>query len=137
MPTYTVRNTQSGELLSKRLRFSEYEAIKSGSTHLETEDGVVLELVFDPGSVGFVLKDGESGGWASKSLKENKYRQGRTREMARRESDHVFKSRLVPNYQGQEASSWSEVREHVRGVQGFEAAGTYDSLVKQEQGATT
>lgn len=90
-----------------------------------------LALVFDPGdSLGLVMKDGPSGGWASKSMKENKIREARRHEMARREKDHVFKSRLVPNYQGEEAHSWADVQDHVRTTKGVAAAKTYDRLVK-------
>jgi len=136
MPMYTFK-TPEGELFTKRLTFSDYEAVQAGDKRIVVESGV-CELVFDPGTVGFVLKDGESGGWASKANKENKWRKGRAKEMARREKDHVFKSRLIPNYDGQEAHTWKDVQEHVRGERGESSAGTYDSLVtKEQQGAST
>lgn len=132
MPTYTFK-TQDGNLVSKRLSFSEYDQIRSGDLKLEDDGGNPLEIVFNPGQVGFVLKDGVSGGWTSKAMKENKFRAERSTEMARRERDHVFKSKLIPNYQGQEAHSWSDVRDHVRSAAGSEAASTYDPLVSKER----
>lgn len=138
MPTYTFRNPESGETLTKRLKFAEYEAVRSGEQKVKSEEGVTLELVFDPGAVGFVLKDGVSDGWATKAMRENKYRKGRSQQMAQREKDHVFKSRLVPNYNGQEASNWKEVQEHVRSTKGSASASTYDPLVaKERQGAAS
>lgn len=133
MPTYTFRNPESGEVLTKRLKFAEYEAVRSGEQEVTSDDGTVLELVFSPGNVGFVLKDGISGGWATKAMRENRYRKERSSRMAQKEKDHVFKSRLVPNYNGQEANSWSEVREHVRGTKGSASARTYDPLVAKEK----
>lgn len=130
MPIYTFQRPD-GSRFAKRLSFSDYESIRSGESKLEDQDGNELPLVFDPGDgLGFVLKDGESGGWASKSMKENRIRAERRNEMARREKDHVFKSRLVPNYQGEEAHSWADVQDHVRTTKGLAAAKTYDRLVK-------
>ncbi len=137
MPTYTFKRIADGALVTKRLSFSEYDSVMAGTSKVEDETGSPLELVFNPGSVGFVLKDGVSGGWASKANKENKYRRERGSQMARREKDHVFKSRLVPNYQGQEAQNWSEVRDHVRSTKGVEAASTYDPLVSKERRASS
>ena len=133
MPTYTFKNPESGETLTKRLKFDEYEAVRSGEQKVTSEDGTELELVFDPGDVGFVLKDGVSGGWATKAGRENKYRRERSSQMAQREKDHVFKSKLVPNYNGQEAGSWREVQEHVRSTKGTASARTYDPLVTKEK----
>ena len=132
MPTYTFK-TPEGVLVTKRLSFTEYDAVKAGTSQMVDDTGSVLELVFNPGNVGFVLKDGVSGGWASKANKENKFRRERSSQMARREKDHVFKSRLVPNYQGQEAQNWAEVRDHVRSTKGVAAASTYDPLVSKER----
>lgn len=132
MPAYTFRGP-NGQHVSKRLSFTEYESVKSGEKSLVDDDGNVLELVFDPGAVGVVFKDGVSGGWASKALKENRYREERRTEMARREKDHVFKSRLIPNYEGQEAENWGDVRDHVRSTKGVESAKTYDPLVAKEK----
>jgi hypothetical protein len=139
MPTYTFMNPESGETLTKRLKFAEYEAIRSGEQEVKADDGTVLELIFDAGQIGFVLKDGPSGGWATKAMRENKYRRARSEQMAQRERDHVHKNKLVPNYNGQEANSWREVQDHVRGTKGAASARTYDSLVTKEkrQGAAS
>jgi len=135
MPNYTFKRLDDGATVTKRLTFAEYDAIKAGTQQMVDEEGRPLEIVFNPGRVGFVLKDGVSGGWASKTNKESQYRQARNATMARREKDHVFKSRLVPNYQGQEAHSWSDVQDHVRSTQGVASASTYDPLVSKERSA--
>lgn len=131
MPVYTFKRTD-GVVLTRRMSFVDYEAVKAGTKQL-TDENLNLEIVFNPGTVGFVMKDGVSGGWASKTEKEKKYRAGRNATMARREKDHVFKSRLVPNYAGEEAHNWSEVRDHVRSTKGELAASTYDPLVTKEK----
>jgi len=133
MPTYTLKNTVDGTLVTRRLTFSTYEEVKAGTQVLLDADGAPLELVFNPGDIGFVMKDGASGGWASKVGKEKKYRAGRNVDMAKREKDHVFKSRLIPNYQGQEAHSWSDVQDHVRTTKGEDSASTYQPLVSKER----
>lgn len=132
MPMYTFQNPD-GSTFSHRLSFAEYEEVKAGTMKLVSPEGETLSLVFDPGSIGFVMKDGQSGGWVSKSMKEQKYRHARSLEMARREKDHVFKNRLVPNYNGQEAHNWGDVRDHVRSTKGEAAAKTYDRLVTKEK----
>jgi hypothetical protein len=133
MPTYTFKRTTDGALISKRMSFTEYDSVKSGQASLVDDTGQPLEIVFNPGTVGFVLKDGVSGGWMSKANKENKFRRERGAVMAQREKDHVFKSRLVPNYQGQEAHNWADVQDHVRSTKGAEAASTYAPLVAKER----
>lgn len=132
MPNYTFQ-TPSGELLSKRLTFVEYQAVKDGELKLVDDQDNELKLVFNPGDVGFVLKDGESGGWASKALKENRYRTERRHLMTRRERDNVMKPKLVPNFKGQEAHSWADVRDHAMTVNGAASASTYDRLVRLEK----
>lgn len=137
MPIYTFRRVEDGATITKRMSFAEYDAIVAGTQKAVDPEGKALEIVFNPGRVGFVLKDGVSGGWASKVNKERQYRQARSTTMARREKDHVFKTRLVPNYQGQEAETWADVKDHVRTTKGVEAASTYDSLVSKERSAQT
>lgn len=132
MPMYTLKSVD-GNLVNRRLSFSEYDAVKAGTSQLHDDEGRPLELVFNPGSIGFVLKDGASGGWMTKVNKESQFRQKRGAQMARREKDHVFKSRIVPNYAGQEAHTWSDVQDHVRSTKGDLAASTYDSHVLKEQ----
>ena len=131
MPTYTTICEGCKVTREIRLTFAEYEDVCKGFKELECVDcqGKV-SLQFNPGAVSFVLKDGESGGWASKALKENKYRAIRRRVMARREKDHVFKSRLIPNYMGQETGTWKDAQEEARKDGGNIAASTYDPLVK-------
>jgi predicted nucleic acid-binding Zn ribbon protein len=134
MPTYSTRCEACTQEASIRLSFVDYESVKLGVKSLECTacQGKVL-LAFNPGDVTFVLKDGESGGWQSKALKENKYR-GRRREiMAKREKDHVFKTRLIPNHAGVETDTWRGAQEEARKEGGDLAASTYEPLVRTEQ----
>lgn len=150
MPTYTTSCQGCQKTNQVRLSFADYDAVKLGTKLLscgECEGSV--SLVFDPGNVNFVLRDGESGGWTSKAMRENKYRAGRQREMERRQKDHAPKTRLLPNFAGQQTESWAEARalafdtaaKEVRAETGDnsmalraakEAASTYDPLVKKE-----
>lgn len=132
MPTYTFKSPD-GSLFQQRLSFEEYDKVKDGSLILRDPSGEVVELVFNPGNTSFVLKDGLSGGWASKVVKEKTYRSRRREVLAQKERDHVFKSQLIPNYNGQEAHNWAEVRDEARTQKGALAASTYDSLVKEER----
>lgn len=132
MPNYTFQ-TLAGEFLTKRLTFAEYQSLKDGEMKLVDDQDNELKLVFNPGDIGFVLKDGESGGWASKAMKENTYRQERRHLMARRERDNVMKPKLVPNFRGAEAHSWADVQDHARTVNGAASAATYDRLVRLEK----
>jgi hypothetical protein len=135
MPNYSVKCDGTCEGLKEmRLSFDQYDQARKGDLALMCPDcgESSATLVFNPGNLGFILREGESGGWASKSLKENKFRESRNRIMAKRERDHVKKNQLVPNYEGVEASSWRDVQDHVRTVKGAEAAATYDPLVKQD-----
>jgi hypothetical protein len=100
---------------------------------------VVLD--FDPGDVTFVMKDGESGGWASKAGKENKYRNRRRQVMAQRERDHVAPRPLIPNFAGEVTESWKEAKDRAFSTAYEEtrdmsaataAASSYDALVGQE-----
>lgn len=131
MPIYTFRR-HNGDILRQRMSITDYDAIKSGEKVLLDEDDKELELLFDPGSVGFVLKDGESGGWMSKAHKENEYRKRRYAEMGKRQKEHAPKTRLVPNYGGKLADRWSDVQDHVHTTKGSLAASTYDRLVAEE-----
>ncbi len=136
MPMYTVHC--EGTCTSPqdiRLSFGQYDQAKTGELALLCPHcgESAATLVFSPGNLGFTLADGESGGWASKAIKENKYRASRNAIMAKRERDHVMKNQLVPNYGGVEGHSWSDIRDHVRSVKGVESASTYDPLVSKEK----
>lgn len=112
MPNYNTQCPQCSKTEPRKLTFQEYDQVTSGvCTLLACDCGGVPALVFDPSAVSFVLKDGESGGWQSKAQRENKYRAARGKEMERRTRDHVTPKRLVPNYNGQIASSWSEAKD--------------------------
>ncbi len=136
MPTYTFKRPSDGATTKRKLSFDEYDQVKSGAFKVTDDDGVELEIVFNPGKVGFSLKDGPSGGWMSKAMKEKKYRGGRDQEMRQREKDHVFKTRLIPNLNGEEAHNWKDVQDEVRTKKGALAASTYEPLVAKETAAS-
>jgi len=110
--------------------------VRTGKKEVVDENGQTMTLVFNPTGFGFVLKDGISGGWISKSLAENDYRLKRREVLAKKEKDHFHTATLVPNYEGQEAHCWVDVRDHARSVKGEASARTYDRLVQQEKGTT-
>lgn len=134
MPTYQIECHECGATRDQRLSYSEYDQVKAGAKVLTCNAcNLPATIGFCPGNLGFILKEGESGGWASKSIKENAYRSKRREVMAKREKDHVFKASLQANYDGTETGSWREAQELARKEKGDAAASTYDPLVKQEQ----
>ena len=147
MPTYTTK-CQKCEVTSRvRLSFEDYDLFQKGEIALKCVrcDGT-CGIEFDPGNVNFVLKDGESGGWVSKSIKENKYRAKHQKVVERRQRDHAPRTRLLPNFGGEIAPSWKEAREEAYDVAltetkdpvaAKEAASTYDSLVRREVTGTS
>lgn len=132
MPTYTFQKSD-GTTLRKKLTFAEYEQVRTGDLKIKDDSGDELVLVFNPGNIGLVLKDGPSGGWASKALKENAYRSARVATLKQKERDNVFKPKLIPNYMGEEAPSWKEAQEEARSKEGSAVAKTYDRLVAKEK----
>lgn len=133
MPTYTFKCAECVEPHLVRLSFADYEDVKAKDKLVICEGHEKpMDIMFNPGQMGFVLKDGISGGWPSKAMKENKFRKYRRGVVAKREKDHVFKSRLIPNYQGKEAHSWRDVQDHVRTEMGVDSAKTYNRLVATE-----
>ncbi len=150
MPLYTVRCQTCGKEGSLRLSFAGYTEVQEGKRAIYCPCEGKAEIVFSPGGVNFILRDGPSGGWISKASKENAYRANRRLVMEKRERDHVFKSRLQPNFQGQLTSDWKEAREaafqgtydsvkekhgpEVARQAATESAKTYDPLVNQQVG---
>ena len=136
MPVYEFRceSAESPHSFDLPLTFSRFEAVEKGEEGvLCAECGEPARPVFNPQSVAFSLKEGESGGWVSKSMKESKYRAWRGQEMARRSKEHVRPNDLVPNHQGVCHDKWSDIRDHVHSTAGAAAASTYDALVAKEQ----
>ncbi len=134
MPTYTTRCQGCQKESAIRLSFADYDGVKLGVKLLDcsTCKGRV-EIVFNPGDVNFILKDGESGGWAGKAIKENKLRARRREILAKKERDHVFKNKLLPNYGGMDTGTWKETQAFVKSEHGEAAAATYDSFVTKEK----
>lgn len=133
MPSYSTKCASCRAEKDVRLTFSQYDEVQAGTRKIACSCGADTEIQFAPGHIGFSFKDGESGGWASKAMKENAYRANRSQVMARRERDHVFKNKLVPNYKGEETGTWREAQ-HVAQKEGGElSAVTYEPLVQKEQ----
>ena len=142
MPNYATKCQGCSVTSHVRLSFEDYDLFKTGQITLKCvkcEGNCAIE--FAPGDVSFVLHDGESGGWTSKALKENKYRARRARVMEQRQRDHAPRTRLLPNFGGELAPSWKEAQEAAydvaltetkNPVAAHEAASTYDSLVRRE-----
>jgi len=138
MPTYQVECHECGTTRDQRLSYSDYDAVQVGSKKLTCKNcGLEAVIGFAPGNLGFVLKDGESGGWATKSIKENDYRKKRRVEVGKKEKDHVFKASLQPNFDGVETGTWRDAQELARKEKGDLSASTYDSLVKSPQVVTS
>ena len=142
MPTYTMKCESCQKSVEKRLSFEAYEALEAGTNTVPCPACTgKLGLVFDPCNVSFVLRDGESGGWVSKAMRENKYRAERVGVMGRRQRDHAPNPKLTPNFAGETTNTWAEARQaaYDKAIQetqdtsaAREAARTYDSFVKKE-----
>ncbi len=136
MPSYTLKCSACGDLKVSKMTFDEYRMIEHDRIAPQCEvckEGF-RSIAFTPGQVGLVLKEGPSGGWLSKSLRENKFRARHGEIISKRQKDHVRPSDLVPNYNGQVHDRWSEVQDHVRAEKGIDAAKTYEPYVKKEVG---
>lgn len=142
MPQYTIKCEECEESGDIRLSFEKYDQVKAGDMNLicNSCEGKCA-IVFDPSTVQFVLKDGISGGWISKSMKENAWRKKHREVLGRRERDHVFKPRLQPNFGGVETGSWTDAREFARtemtkelGTEaGKSVASSYQAVVTKEK----
>lgn len=132
MPTYSTQCESCGRTTDIRLSFVDYESVRLGAKTLECTDchGKV-GLAFNPGDLSFVMKDGESGGWSSKAGKENAYRARRNKILDKKTRDHVFKTKLVPNFAGQQTENWREAQEHARKEGGNTT--TYEPLIAKER----
>jgi hypothetical protein len=132
MPTYSVECHECGTTRDQRLSYSEYDLVKAGSKEILCSNcGLPAQIGFAPGNLGFILKEGESGGWATKSIKENAYRKQRRIDVGKKEKDHVFKAQLQPNFDGVETGTWREAQELARKEKGDASASTYAPLIKQ------
>ena len=133
MPTYSLVCFECGHTSDQHMTFSQYDAVKAGTDVLLCAScGKNMAIDFQPQGVSFVLKEGPSGGWVTKSNKERTYRARRNQVMARRERDHVFKNHLQPNYNGAETGSWREAQAMARSEKGEKVAATYSDLVAKE-----
>lgn len=127
MPTYSIVCKGCGKIEDRKLTFSEMDAFAEICSC-----GSSLEVGFMPCAVNFTLKDGPSGGWASRAIKEKQYREKRREILAKKEKDHVYTPSLVPNFNGEQTESWREARETARTVLGEASAKSYDNLVQNK-----
>jgi hypothetical protein len=132
MPTYEIVCEKCEVKLDKRLTFSEFDEVKSGLKELACVCGAPLKFGFAPGTLGFIMKEGPSGGWVTKSIKENQYRKQRGAVMKQRQTDHVRTPKLQPNYKGEETGTWREAKEAARKEKGDLSASSYDHLLSKE-----
>ena len=134
MPLYSTKCVSCRYEKDVRLSYKQYDEVRAGTTPLScAECGEKAEIQFAPGNLGLSFKDCPSGGWASKDMKEKEYRTKRQGAMARRERDHVFKPKLVPNYKGEETGTWREAQHVASKEKGDLSAVTYEPLVQQEK----
>ncbi len=146
---YTVQCQVCQKQGVQKLTFAEYDEAKAGTRDVPCPHcGGWASIVFDPGNVTFVLKDGASGGFTSKAAKENSYRRRRGVEMDRRQRDHAPRTTLQPNFGGGLTGNWKTAKdaayearydevkqEHgpqVAAQAAQESAKTYDPLVSKE-----
>jgi len=127
MPTYTIVCSSCSKTEDRRLTFSERDVFEGACGC-----GGKLEIGFTPTAVAFTLRDGPSGGWASRAIKENQYRAKRREMLAQKEKDHVYTPSLIPNFGGQETGDWREAKEEARVNLGEEASKSYDRLVGEK-----
>jgi predicted nucleic acid-binding Zn ribbon protein len=129
MPTYSVSCSECGHSEDLRLTFAQYDEAKTEPLPCpKCSKGLTFD--FAPGNVSFVMKDGPSGGWASKANKERKYRAARNKVLDQKTRDHVLTPKLQPNYNGEETGTWKEARQAAQ-VDG-KAPETYDPYVAKE-----
>lgn len=93
-----------------------------------------MNYFWSPTVIQVVLRDGSSGSWPSKGNRFKNYRAKQAEKMAFKQIDRYghIKRDSVPNYKGQETSSWREARDFAQKEKGPEAASTYDSKVADE-----
>jgi hypothetical protein len=131
MPTYETICEKCNAKVDRRLTFSEFDEVKSGAKELVCGCGSPLKLGFSPGTLGFIMKEGPSGGWATKSIKENQYRKKRGAAISQKQKDHVMVPKLQPNYKGEETGTWREAKEAARKDRGDLSASSYDPLISK------
>ena len=133
MPSYTFECKSCNVEVAKSLTFAQYQDVTSSNQTIPCGCLAPMALVFKPTALKFGLKEGPAGGWVTKALKEQSYRDQHRITMGQRQRDHVNPHKLVPNYKGQEGNNWAEVQSHVRAESGNLAASTYDPLVVKEK----
>lgn len=136
MPIYTFQCKDCSLEYHPLLSFSDYENYKKCDPDLGVvfcdSCGGTCRPVFDPGDFGATFKEGETGGWASKTIKERALREKRWDHLGRKKKEHVKPQGLVPNYEGQAHDRWTDVQDHVRIKHGDDVAKSYDPFVKKE-----
>src|SRR5580698_10258426 len=149
MPHYSVSCQACDNVGTIKMTFTEYDAVKAGTSNATCPHcGGWANIVFNPGDVSFVLKDGSVGGFTSKAGKENAFRAKHNKVMDKRMKDHAPTTRLNPNFGGQLTHNWKDAKdaayEHtydkvkqeygsqVAAIAAKESASTYEPLVNRE-----
>lgn len=127
MPTYSVACKGCGKVGERKLTFSEMSDFSEACTC-----GSSIVVMFAPSAMNFTLRDGPSGGWASRAIKEKQYREKRREMLAKKEKDHVYTPSLIPNFNGEQTESWREAKEIARVELGTSAAESYNDLVQSK-----
>jgi len=98
--------------------------------------GSTCNYVWIPSVPQVALKDGPSGSWPSKGERFKNFRAKQSETMGKRQRDRYGEVKsAVPNYMGQETSSWAEARESALKERGAASAATYDAKVSEEKAA--
>lgn len=92
--------------------------------------GGELEFKFDAKSVDFCFA---GDAWPDKNYREKEYRKGRSSYLAARQSKNNHVPKLVPNFNGEETSTWKEAQQEAHAA--GKISETYDKLVKKEASA--
>lgn len=87
-----------------------------------------LEFRFDAKSVDFCFS---GDAWPDKNYKEKAYRKNRSSYVASRQAKNNFVSKLVPNYKGEETSTWREAQQEA--AADGKISETYEPLVQKEE----
>jgi len=93
--------------------------------------GKDMARVFNTGDVNFSLK---GWGWTGQDYKEKRVRAKRSVEMALKQHERYGEGpKLIPNYNGQEAKSWEDVRDQAVSEKGSDSAALYRDLIGKEK----
>jgi len=116
---------ECGEMTKKNL------SVEERDSEILCSCGNQMDRVFNPGSVNFSLK---GWGWTGRDWKEKRAREQRSVDMALKQNERYGEgAKLVPNYKGQKADSWEQVRDQAVMEKGSQVAAQYQPLIEKER----